>query len=105
MPELHSNGTRTLAIAVLNSETREYSPDTSKAFLQPLPAPNIRMLAAMTTGRQDAGGSCPELSFQKEACLEASFSTNCVLMAMRMWQHCNSGCSMNTALLHLETHP
>ena len=43
------------------------------AFLQPLRTPNIRMLAATTTGRQDAGGSCPELSFQKEACLEASF--------------------------------
>ena len=96
IPELHSNATRTLAITVLNSDTREYSPDTSTCILQPLPAPNISIFAATTTGRQDAGGSCPELSFQKEACLEASFSTNCVLMAMRMQQACNSGCSMNT---------
>ena len=42
------------------------------AFLQPLSTPNIRMLAARTMGRQDAGGFCPELNFQKEACLEAS---------------------------------
>ena len=42
------------------------------AFLQPLPTPNIRMLVATTTGSQDAGRSCPELSSQKEACLEAS---------------------------------
>ena len=40
-------------------------------FLQPLRTPNIRMLAAMSTGRQDAGGSCLEFSSQKEACLEA----------------------------------
>ena len=43
------------------------------AFPQPLQARNIRMLAATTTGRQDAGGYCPQLSFQKEAFLEASF--------------------------------
>ena len=43
------------------------------AFLQPLRTPNIRMLAATTTGRQDAGGSCPELRFEMEACLEARF--------------------------------
>ena len=29
------------------------------------------MLAAMSTGRQDAGGSCLEFSSQKEACLKA----------------------------------
>ena len=43
------------------------------AFLQHLPEPHLRMLAAMTMGRQDAGGSCPELSSHKRACLEASF--------------------------------
>ena len=37
-----------------------------------LPAPNIRILAVMSTGRQDAGGSFPELSSHKEAGLEAS---------------------------------
>ena len=43
------------------------------AFLQSLPALHVRMLATMRLGRQDAGGSCPELSSQKEAGLEASF--------------------------------
>ena len=43
------------------------------AFGRPLPAPNISILAVTSTGRQDAGGSCLELSSQKEACLEASF--------------------------------
>lgn len=43
------------------------------AFGHPLPAPNISILAVMSTGRQDVGGSCPELSSQKEECLEASF--------------------------------
>ena len=42
------------------------------AFSRPLPAPNIRILAVTSMGRQVAGGSCPELSSQKEACLEAS---------------------------------
>ena len=41
-------------------------------FRRPLPAPNIRILAVMSTGRQDAGGSFPELSSHKEAGLEAS---------------------------------
>ena len=43
------------------------------AFHRPLPAPNIRILAVTYTGRQDAGGSCPELSSQKETSLEDSF--------------------------------
>ena len=43
------------------------------AFSQPLPAPNIRMLAATSTGSQDAGGYCLELTSQKEACLEGTF--------------------------------
>ena len=42
------------------------------AFRLPIPAPNIRILAVTSTGRQDAGGSCPELSSHKEAGLEAS---------------------------------
>ena len=42
------------------------------AFGHPLPAPNISILAVMSTGRQDAGGSFPELSSHKEAGLEAS---------------------------------
>ena len=41
-------------------------------FPQPLPATNIRMLAATPTVRQDAGGFCPVLSSHREACLEAS---------------------------------
>ena len=41
-------------------------------FTQPLPAPHLRMIGAMSTGSQDAGGSCPELSSHKEAGLEAS---------------------------------
>ena len=43
------------------------------AFRCPLPAPNIRILAVTSTGRQDAGGSCPELSSHKRACLEVRF--------------------------------
>ena len=42
-------------------------------FPQTLPAPHRRMLAAMPTGSQDAGGSCLELTSQKEACLEGTF--------------------------------
>ena len=42
-------------------------------FPQPLPAPHRRMLAATPTGSQDAGGSCLELTSQKEACLEGTF--------------------------------
>ena len=41
-------------------------------FPQPLPATNIRMLAATPRVRQDAGGFCPVLSSHREACLEAS---------------------------------
>ena len=41
-------------------------------FPQPLPAPNIRMLAATPTVMQHAGGFCPVLSSHREACLEAS---------------------------------
>ena len=41
-------------------------------FPQPLPATNIRMLAATPTVRQHAGGFCPVLSSLREACLEAS---------------------------------
>ena len=41
-------------------------------FPQPLPATNIRMLAATPTVRQHAGGFCPVLSSHREACLEAS---------------------------------
>ena len=41
-------------------------------FSQPLPAPNIRILAAMSTVRQDAGGLCPVLSSHRETCLEAT---------------------------------
>ena len=50
-------------------------------FPQPLPATNIRMLAATPTVRQDAGGFCPVLSSHREACLEAS----CQLAAF-LWQ-------------------
>ena len=50
-------------------------------FPQPLPATNIRMLAATPTVRQDAGGFCPVLSSHREACLEAS----CQLPAF-LWQ-------------------
>ena len=50
-------------------------------FPQPLPATNIRMLAATPTVRQDAGGFCPVLSCHREACLEAS----CQLAAF-LWQ-------------------
>ena len=60
-------------MAVFNSDNREYRPDTSHAFRHPLPAPNIRILAVPSTGRQDSGGNCPELKSQKEACLEANF--------------------------------
>ena len=42
-------------------------------FSQPLPAPNIRILAAMSTVRQDAGGFGPDFSSHRESCLEASF--------------------------------
>ena len=41
-------------------------------FPQPLPATNIRMLAANPRVRQDAAGFCPVLSSHREACLEAS---------------------------------
>ena len=41
-------------------------------FPQPIPATNIRMLAATLTVRQDTGGFCPVLSSHREACLEAS---------------------------------
>ena len=50
-------------------------------FPQPLPATNIRMLAATPTVRLDAGGFCPVLSSHREACLEAS----CQLAAF-LWQ-------------------
>ena len=50
-------------------------------FTQPLPATNIRMLAATPTVRQDAGGFCPVLSSHREACLEVS----CQLAAF-VWQ-------------------
>ena len=50
-------------------------------FPQPLPATNIRMLAATPTVRQDAGAFCPVLSSHREACLEAS----CQLAAF-LWQ-------------------
>ena len=43
------------------------------AFCCPLQAPNIRILAVTSTDRQDAGGSCPELSSQMEACLKPAF--------------------------------
>ena len=43
------------------------------AFRRPHPAPNIRILAVMSTGGKDMGGSGTELSSQKKACLEASF--------------------------------
>ena len=50
-------------------------------FPQPLPATNIRKLAATPTVRQDAGGFCPVLSSHREACLEAS----CQVAAF-LWQ-------------------
>ena len=50
-------------------------------FPQPIPATNMRMLAATPTVRQDAGGFCPVLSSHREACLEAS----CQLAAF-LWQ-------------------
>ena len=50
-------------------------------FPQPLPATNIRMLAATPTVRQDAAWFCPVLSSHREACLEAS----CQLAAF-LWQ-------------------
>ena len=50
-------------------------------FPQPLPATNIRMLAATPTVRQDAGGFCPVLSSHRETCLEHS----CQLAAF-LWQ-------------------
>ena len=50
-------------------------------FPQPLPATNMRLLAATSTVRQDAGGFCPVLSSHREACLEAS----CQLAAF-LWQ-------------------
>ena len=50
-------------------------------FPQPIPATNIRMLAATPTVRKDAGGFCPVLSSHREACLEAS----CQLAAF-LWQ-------------------
>ena len=39
-------------------------------FSQPFPATNMRMLAAPSTVKQDAGGLCPVLSTHREACLE-----------------------------------
>ena len=50
-------------------------------FPHPLPATNIRMLAATPTVRQHAGGFCPVFSSHREACLEAS----CQLAAF-LWQ-------------------
>ena len=50
-------------------------------FPQPLPATNIRMLAATPTIRQGAGGFYPILGSHREACLEAS----CQLAAF-LWQ-------------------
>ena len=50
-------------------------------FPQPLPATNMRMLAAPSTVKQDAGGWCHVLSSLREACLEAS----CQLAAF-LWQ-------------------
>ena len=50
-------------------------PVSHMLFPQPLPATNIRMLAATPTVRQDAGGFCPVLSSHKEGCLEASCLT------------------------------
>ena len=50
-------------------------------FPQPLPATNIRMLAATPTVRQHAGGFCPVLSSHREACLEASGQ-----LAAFLWQ-------------------
>ena len=50
-------------------------------FPQPLPATNIRLLAATPTVRLHAGGFCPVLSSHREACLEAS----CQLAAF-LWQ-------------------
>ena len=50
-------------------------------FPQPLPATNIKMLAATPTVRQDVGGFFPVLSSHREACLEAS----CQLAAF-LWQ-------------------
>ena len=41
-------------------------------FSQPLQATNMRLLAATSTVKQDAGGFCPELRSHREACLEAS---------------------------------
>ena len=49
-------------------------------FPQPLPATNIRMLAATLTVWQDGGGFCP-VSSHRRACLEAS----CQLAAF-LWQ-------------------
>ena len=42
-------------------------------FTHPVPAPNMRTLAATSPGRPDAGGSCRELSSQKEASLQSGF--------------------------------
>ena len=50
-------------------------------FPQPLSAPNIRMLAATSTVRQDAGGFCPDLSSHREAGLEA-----CSHVAAFLWE-------------------
>ena len=41
-------------------------PKQTHAIPQPLPAPNIRMLAATSTVRQDMGGSCPSSSLKKK---------------------------------------
>ena len=56
-------------------------PVLTHEFPQPLPATNIRMLAATPTVRQNAGRFCPVLSSHREACLEAS----CQLAAF-LWQ-------------------
>ena len=50
-------------------------------FPQPIPATNMRTLAAPSTVTQDAGGLCPVLSSHREACREAS----CQLAAF-LWQ-------------------
>ena len=47
-------------------------PMLTHAFLQHITATNMRLLAALSTVRQDEGGIGPELSSHREACLEAS---------------------------------
>ena len=50
-------------------------------FSQRLPTTNMRMLAATSTVRQDAGGFCLDLSSHREAFLEASSQ-----IASFLWQ-------------------